>query len=287
MAMWDNIARNKTTHLCWIVFILSISLILSLSNDLSAVKDLPGILSFALSVTSLVVGVFAIFQSLFSSEQVNSQVSMVGSSLANIRDISASAALAAKDVSQASNNIIELTNNLSQSISIIGEKLDVNTQKLAENNKLTEEMMARGERIDSPQPADVSVLADAASGLNSATSGETSKSIDIHSLTNGVLVALFASVRLAESRSSIDFSKIFTNDKHKFYVYGALVVMKGCGLVQFRRTGDIVSVESFDGFDKDELIEELDRRISKLSASGTTFVEISKQKIERALSKAE
>jgi Na+/H+-translocating membrane pyrophosphatase len=74
-------------HLCWIIAVLTIIIIILISVDWNGVKDLAGILNFALGLTSLVLAVVAIVYGFVANNAFAGTVSKIESAASDINEV--------------------------------------------------------------------------------------------------------------------------------------------------------------------------------------------------------
>jgi hypothetical protein len=108
--------RNWGIHSAWIIGILLALLIGMASVHWNAIKDLPGIISFAVGLSSLVLAVIAIFQTLSSTNSVEGALSAVRQAAEGVGQVASELAAnagkitrAADDAQKASSSALQAT----------------------------------------------------------------------------------------------------------------------------------------------------------------------------------
>jgi hypothetical protein len=72
-----HMSSNLKTHLCWIIGVLTLTNIILLSVNWNGVKDLAGILNFALGLTSMVLAIIAIVYGFIANNAFSGTVSRI------------------------------------------------------------------------------------------------------------------------------------------------------------------------------------------------------------------
>ena len=242
--------KNWNIHSTWIIGILLAILIGSTSVDWNAIKDLPGIISFAVGLSSLILAVIAIFQTLSSTGSVEASLAAVreateGSARVS-GELAASASIiqqAATDAQAAASSAMAATGNFA---SISTTIIESNEAGAAAVTKLLEEISAKGSESP-PQSTNKQRQA-----VNFPAQGSM-----------GGSAVTYAAIRGFEEQKPFTFRKIFPEDTSTSWEQGYLSCLADTGYLSLTRFDGYYLVNSIN---IDDLIAEKQRLKSKVYA---------------------
>ncbi len=233
-------------HAGYILFFLILVIIALLTVRWSEIPNLSGYLTFALTVSSLVLSVVAIFYTIYSN------ASFAGK-LSDLNNASQSISAAAISLSQASNEIREKVEGIPAALRDVGSTVQ-QTHLLVKT--FSEAGSGTPKRTAGPVEAKA-VLADATAFLQTTS-------------INGLL-ALYACSLSFQKKIPFDLAKFCGQLKYltEDYAYGFLVGFWGRGMTFVHDKG-IINALTFEGDLARTVKVELDRRLEREAANPET-----------------
>lgn len=236
--------KNWNIHSTWIIGILLAILIGSTSVDWNAIKDLPGIISFAVGLSSLILAVIAIFQTLSSTGSVEASLAAVreatAGSAAVSSELAASAVViqqAATDAQTASSSAVTATNKFVEISNSIIESSEAGRLAVS---KLREELTDKG-------------TASSVGQASVQTSSE--KAFTLYSM--GGVALIYASIRSFETDKEFKLRDIFIDDQSMSWEVGYLSALSDSGLVESSVIDGLYKITKLNMINSDSLKEEL------------------------------
>jgi hypothetical protein len=214
--------KNWNIHSTWIIGILLAILICSTSVDWNAINDLPGIISFAVGLSSLILAVIAIFQTLSSTGSVEASLAAVrqateGSARVS-EELAASTAIiqkAATDAQAAASSAMTATSNFS---AISANVIESNHAGTAAVSRLLEEISTKS--VDPVPNGQPDALVEP-------------KKYKIGSM--GGTTVMYAAIRSFEEKKPFSFSEIFTEDASTSWEKGYISCLADNGHLALKR----------------------------------------------------
>jgi hypothetical protein len=241
-------------HSVWIIGILVALLIGTLSVDWVGIKDLPGIISFAVGLSSLILAVIAIFQTLSSTGSVES-------SLSAVREATASSSSA--------------SNALTKSSEVIHRAAtDAQTASAAALNAIVELKAAAGAILDS-SAANINAIAELQESLKSkqstvaddrptvASSGEPK---EFKKIAMGGAAILYAMALSLKKKRTFRTKDIFPADSSVQFEQGYIHALRDVGFASVEKNDDGSLLIERLSWDPDLLIA----KVKGASYSGAT-----------------
>lgn len=193
MKSWNN-------HAWYCTGILLALLVGTLSVKWNTIEKLPELISFAVGLSSLVLAVFAIIQSLTANNHADS-------SLISVRDAAEKVQATLIDVSVVAKDLKDLSGSILSS---------------AEGNRIAlAEIKSELVLKSSPQSGD--------------RGKSESKSIHLEGLTFGGATALYAAVLSMKNKKDFTFADIFPKDSNTSYETGYLGGLSSIGFIKMKR----------------------------------------------------
>jgi hypothetical protein len=195
--------KSWNAHAWYITGILAALFVGSLSVQWNAVKDLPGIISFALGLSSLLLAVFAIIQSITAGGSAESSLSAVREASNGVAAMLSDIEIATRDLRTVSDTMLQSSEaNRQEVLSLRNEIIPKST---------TVEQLPGDRHTELP-----SALGDAAQAVAS------SNLLDSNRLTFGSSGALYVAIRSFQIGKSFKLEDIFPDDVNTFYERGVL-----------------------------------------------------------------
>lgn len=207
------------THIFYIITILVGIIILLTSVKWGGIEKLVEYITFALTLTSLVLALLAIIYAVFSNSKFVQNIT----ALNNITS----------DVNNASNYLNEVTNELKTKIELIPTSLKKVEDKTQETNELVREMSLSSNKISQPE----SKMKNEKTDPNEKN--KTAINLTSFSSFTGKLVLLASNLSMKTS-TSFSLDELFNEDNN--YVYGSIVSLQAIGIIKFTYKDGIVSV---------------------------------------------
>lgn len=249
--------KNWNIHSAWIIGILLAILIGSTSVDWNAIKDLPGIISFAVGLSSLILAVIAIFQTLSSTGSVEASLAAVreateGSARVS-SELAASTAViqqAASDAHAASSSAMAATSNFASISATIIESNQAGAEAVL---KLREEISSKGSEPVAQAPT--ASPQDLARNKKGSMGGTT---------------VTYAAIKSFETQKQFSFADIFLGDGDTSWEQGYLAGLIDYGYLTLTRDSGKITVDSVNVSD---LVAERKRLKTRVygGSSGKTF----------------
>jgi|SRR5579862_6889642 len=122
MTITDHFRKHGTVHLCWAIGVLTVIIIVLLSGRLRTNDSVKDILTFAVSLTSLVLALIAIIQALVSSGSLSEISASIRSAIDKIYEPASEISEAARLLNSYSERIEARTESLEKRLTTIDQQ---------------------------------------------------------------------------------------------------------------------------------------------------------------------
>ena len=222
--------KNWHIHSTWIIGILLAMLIGTTSVHWNSIKDLPGIISFAVGLSSLILAVIAIFQSLTSTSSVENALAAVREAAEGAGQVAVELAastskitLAADDAQQAAAAALRATADYG---SVSNRLLSATEAGREAIHQLREDMKGKEAqpRADAVQNEDVQPAFD--------------------NVTMGGAALLYAVIKSYETGKPFVLAELFSKDISTSYETGYLAALDNAGLISYSMDNGVYRIKS-------------------------------------------
>lgn len=225
------------TNLLWIIGCLLACLIISISTGWAKVPELVNIISVALSLSSLLLAIIAIVQSLISNDGLSNSVS---------------------DIGRAANNVLSTSSDLDKTMTLFNSRVEqfYNMPKTLEDVKSTlNEMNLK----NNPEP----------SSIKKQKHQITQTIDDIEDIykngTKGGTMVLYAILKSFETGKRFEYTDIIDGEIG-MYGDGYLAALRSSGILKCHRENEKFIIDDISPFSA-EIINSWVKRVTKEGAS--------------------
>jgi hypothetical protein len=254
----EGVMKNGKVHFYYIIGILIVLLIASLSVQWPNVAGLANIISFALTFASLILALIAIFQSLSSSNEVIRAISSVVLSSEKIK-------LSADAIEQSGTKLIELSSQIPERFQDVSQRLDENNEAIRQITEINKSVSSNKSKSE-----------DEVSGAL-----QSDDVIRFATLSLGATLALYVFIKCLSENKPIVFNDIFPGKNHTIgYMRGYLFALLKMGKVNYEREGSIIIPKDVSGVDADEIIKKTEGSANKYYIEKISLVKVYLKSIE-------
>jgi hypothetical protein len=216
----------------WIIGVLLALLIGSTSVDWNSIKDLPGIISFAVGLSSLILAVIAIFQTLTSSSSVESALAAVRmtaeDSMKTAQSLTQSAVLVKQVAEDARGAAAKASEASADFASKVAAVISSNETGVAEVARLREQMELN--RTESSKAKEVDqIVGDDRQGV---------PDIFANKITLGGATATYIAVKSAQTGQKFNWRELRSLIPTITYYTAYLAALDDLGLIQIKIAED-------------------------------------------------
>lgn len=210
-------------HKNYLIGILVGVVILISTRSLAGSQELSSLLSFGLSLTSLILGLIAIFQALISSGQFDRVVDRISKATSGTNSAAEEVKLAANRVKDATELLQEKIISLSTDVGYIRDVVGT----IPPENKGVAELTENSQSID-PKKDVLGVTSDDQNVVDYRANILASGS-------SGLILALYGLCKAENADRSFNIDTFFRNPDHRNHVMGSLSALQALGLIVFRK----------------------------------------------------
>jgi hypothetical protein len=233
---------NELHYRYWLGILIAIIIVL-LTVNWGSNKALAELLSFGLALSSLVLAVIAIFQSLFSIAALNQVTGSIDQSASEVRT-------AVTDIRSATEGLLTRTQELPGALGNIASRFDALQDKLfsSKTSVLVEEK-PKGE------------------GAEGVTAGVLAH------LTVGGAMALYVCVRAVEKGRRFDVDALLKDRAGARYIAGYITALWSLGAIDAEFVRSKFKINSLKDLDAKDILKSIEKNSTKIPAHTITEVD--------------